>query len=42
MLLTDVEQAILGMGLVSIIAMLINGALCHVAISAAKHREKDQ
>ena len=36
------EQAVLGMGIVSIAAMLINGLLCHVAIAAAKDREKDQ
>lgn len=36
------EQAVLGMGVVCIAAMLINGALCHVAIMASRSREKDQ
>lgn len=36
------DQAILGMGLICIVAMLVNGALCHVAIAAAHKREKDQ
>jgi len=34
------EQAIMGMGIVCIVAMLINGALCHIAIN--RGRMKDQ
>jgi len=36
------EQAIMGMGIVSIVAMLINGALCHIAINRDRGRMKDQ